>query len=149
MDKIKASKKELEVKRDKALDELTMLGDLYNEKRQQIVLEREKQSVAEKSLSEIGREIESSTDLIEEVKKRISKIDADYEAVQSGGKKLEEDRASASQNADKHPTEGRHHGTGQNHRKSLTDIWGRAEYAVICSPPALRKPSGQAHYSRR
>ncbi len=105
MDKIKADKVELERKRDKALDELTMLGDLYNEKRQQIVLEREKLSVAEKSLSEIGREIESATDLIDEVKGRISKIDADYEAVQTGGKKLEEDRESASLNADKQQAE--------------------------------------------
>ncbi len=100
MEKIKANKKDLEVKRDKALDDLTMLGDLYNEKRQQIVLEREKQSVAEKSLSEIGREIESATDLVEEVKARIAKLDADYEAVHSGGQKLEQDKASASQKAD-------------------------------------------------
>ncbi len=105
MDKIKADKKALEVKRDKALDELSMLNDLYNEKRQQILLEREKQSVAEKSLSEVGRELESATDLIEEVKARILKLDADFEAVQSGGKKLEEDRESASQTADRHQAE--------------------------------------------
>ncbi len=105
MDKIKSDKQILSDKRDKALDELSMLNDLYNEKRQQILLEREKQSVAEKSLSEVGREIESVADLIEEVKGRIAKLDVDFEVVQSGGKKLEQDRESASQTADKHQAE--------------------------------------------
>ena len=105
MNKIKADKAQLEIKRDKALDELSMLNDLYNEKRQQILVEREKQSVAEKSLSEVGRELESITDLIDEIKIRINKLDADYEAVQSGGKKLEEDKMSAAETADKHQAE--------------------------------------------
>ena len=105
MSSLKTEKTQLETKRDKALSELTMLNDLYNEKRQQILVEREKQAVAESALSEIGREIESATDLVDEVKARISKLDADYEAVQSGGKKLEEDKLSASQTADKHQAE--------------------------------------------
>ena len=105
MAKMKAEKAELELRRDKALSELSMLNDLYNEKRQQILIEREKQAVAESALSEIGREIENATDLVDEVKERISKLDADYEAVQSGGKKLEEDKLSASQTADKHQAE--------------------------------------------
>jgi len=105
MDGVKAEKVELEKKRDRALNEHTMLGDLYNGKRQQILIEREKQAVAEKSLSEIGQDIENATDLIEEVKNRLNKLDADFEAVQSGGRKLEADRANATQNADKNQAE--------------------------------------------
>jgi chromosome segregation protein len=105
MDKLKEEKKELEVKRDKALDELSILNDLYNGKRQQILIEREKQGVAEKSLSEIGQEIENVTDLIEEVKARLIKLDVDFEAVQSGGKKLEADKERANLTADKHQAE--------------------------------------------
>ncbi len=105
MDKIKESKAELERKRDRALDELSMLNDLYNEKRQQILVEREKQGSAEKALMEIGREIESTTDLIEKVNERISKLDADFMAVQSGGDKLETDKQTAKLSADKHQAE--------------------------------------------
>ncbi|MBQ3492718.1 MAG: chromosome segregation protein SMC [Clostridia bacterium] len=105
MDKIKQDKHELEFKRDKALDELSMLNDLYNEKRQQILVEREKQANLEKALSDIGRDIEGVADLIDEVKSRISKVDADFENAQSGGKKLEQDRASAKESADKHQAE--------------------------------------------
>ena len=105
MAKIKQDKAELEVKRDKALDELSVLNDLYNEKRQQILIEREKQAVAEKSLSEIGREIESVSDLIEEVKAKIVKLDADFVEVLSGGDKLETDKETAKQSADKQQQE--------------------------------------------
>ena len=105
MDKLKADKKEREISRDKALNEHDILGDLYNEKRQQILVEREKLATAEKALSEVGREIESVADLTEEVKGRISKLDADFEIVQSGGKKLEQDKESAAQTADKHEAE--------------------------------------------
>ncbi len=105
MESVKELKAGVEKKRDVAMDELTMLGDLYNGKREQILLEREKQGVCEKSLSEIGREIETATDLIEEVKERINKLDADFEAVQSGGKKLEQDRESASKTADQQQAE--------------------------------------------
>ncbi len=105
MDKLKSDKVELEKKRDRALDELTLLNDLYNGKRQQILIEREKQAVAEKALSEVGKEIENTLDLIEVVKEKIVKIDADFEAVQTGGKKLEADKESASQTADKHQAE--------------------------------------------
>jgi len=75
------------------------------EKRQQILVEREKQANLEKALSDIGRDIEGVADLIDEVKSRISKVDADFENVQSGGKKLEEDRATAKESADKHQAE--------------------------------------------
>ncbi len=105
MDKLKAEKSTFEVSRDKALDDLSMLNEMYNGKRQQILVEREKQSVAETVLSELGREIESVTDLIDEVNSRIQKLDADFEAVQTGGKKLEADKESAASIADKHQSE--------------------------------------------
>lgn len=105
MEKIKGEKAELEKKRDCALDELGMLNDLYNGKRQQVLLEREKQGVAEKRLSELGQEIEFTSELIETVKQKLDKLNADYELAQTGGKKLEQDRASASENADKHQAE--------------------------------------------
>ena len=105
MDAIKAQKAELEVKRDKALDELSLLNDLYNGKRQQILVEREKQGAAERQLIEVGREIETTTDLIEDVKERIAKIDSDYQGVLSGSKKLEAEGISARQSADKHQAE--------------------------------------------
>lgn len=105
MDKLKAEKAALESKRDKALDDLSMLNEMYNGKRQQILVEREKQSVAENGLSELGKEIENVSDLIKEVNKRILKLDADFEAVSTGGKKLEEDKESAASIADKHQAE--------------------------------------------
>ena len=105
MDKLKADKAMREKQRDRALDELSILNDLYTEKRQQILVEREKQSVAEKSLSEVCREIESTTDLIDELKEKLIKLDADFELASRGGKKLEEDKESATSTADKHQAE--------------------------------------------
>ena len=105
MENIKASKHEFEQKRDKALDELSMLNDLYNGKRQQVLIEREKQAVAERSLSDVGKEIESANDVIDEVKNRIAEIDAKFLSVESGGKKLEADKLFASESADKHQQE--------------------------------------------
>lgn len=105
MDKLKAEKSVLETKRDKAMDDYSMLNEMYNTKKQELVVEREKQSVAENGLSEVGREIENVTDLIEEVNDRIRKLDADFEATVSGGKKLEADRESATLSADKHQAE--------------------------------------------
>ena len=105
MEKIKAQKVELEERRDKALSELSLLNDLYNGKRQQNVIEREKQAVTERSLIEIGKEIEATSDVIEEVKQRISNIDQKFESVSSGGKKLEQDKLSASESASKHQLE--------------------------------------------
>lgn len=105
MDKIKADKADMEKKRDKALDELAILNELYNGKRQQILVEREKQGATEKSLSEIGQEMENVYDLIDDVKGKIQKIDLEYEVVQTGGKKLEEDKESASKTADKQQAE--------------------------------------------
>ena len=105
LERLKEEKSALEVKRDKGIDDLSLLGDLYNGKRQQLLLEREKQANAEKSLSELGREVETTSDLIDEVKERLEKISQDFVAVQSGGKKLEQDKENASKTADKHQAE--------------------------------------------
>ena len=105
MQKIKAQKAEFEQKRDKALDELSLLNDMYNGKRQQLLIEREKQGMAERALIEIGQEIEATNDLIEEVNARISKIDADYVAVASGSKKAEQESKTAKESADKQQQE--------------------------------------------
>ena len=105
LDALKENKSKEEQERDKALDELSILNDVYNEKRQQNLIEREKQAVAERSLIDLGKEIESVNELIEEVKNRVSAIDERYQNVQSGGKKLEQDRLFASQTASKHEQE--------------------------------------------
>ena len=105
LEKVKAEKLGLEKARDRALEELSMLNDLYNGKRQQILIEREKQAVAERALSDIGKEIESANDLIDEVKDRIAQIDQKYQSVASGGEKLEADKRNASESADKHQQE--------------------------------------------
>ncbi len=105
MDKLKAEKAEQEKKRDRALDELSVLNERYNGKRQQILVEREKQAVAETGLSDVGKDIENVTDLIEEVNKRIAKIDDDFSVVNTGSQKLEADKQSARDNADKHQAE--------------------------------------------
>ena len=105
MDKLRENKAELELNRDKAMNELTMLNDLYNEKRQQILIEREKLGATESALIEVGRELESTADLVEDVKSKILKLDADFELVQSGGKKLEDDKESAKMTADRQEAE--------------------------------------------
>lgn len=102
---LKAQKADLEKKRDKALEELQICNDAYNGKRQQILVEREKQGAIERTLSELGREIESISDVSEEVKARIEKLTADFESISSGGKKLEEDKTNAAQDADKREQE--------------------------------------------
>ena len=105
MDVLKKEKLELESRRDKSLDELSILNEMYNGKRQQIMLEREKQTVTENNLIEIGKELESVADLLESVGVKIQVIEQEYEAVASGSKKLEEARSSASKIADKHQAE--------------------------------------------
>lgn len=105
MDKLKSEKTLLEKKRDTALDDLSMLNEMYNGKRQEVVLAREKQTVAENSLIEVGKEIEAVSELMEEVDKRIDKLDKDYVSVTSGGKELEAKKEVAESNADKHQQE--------------------------------------------
>ena len=105
LDRLK-TEKEAESERTGALiDNLSALNDAYNQKRQNIALEREKQGVYERSLSELGREIESTTELIETLGVKLSDLDESFAKVSTGSKKLEEDRESAKVGADKQKAE--------------------------------------------
>ncbi|MBQ7340300.1 MAG: chromosome segregation protein SMC [Clostridia bacterium] len=105
MVELKKQKEEINGKRDKALDELGMLNDVYNGKRQELVLEREKQATTEKSLSEIGREIEATETVRSELVERINVLSAEMENISVGGQKLEKDRTDATISADKQQQE--------------------------------------------
>ncbi len=105
MQKLKSEKAEYEKKRDKALDELGLLNEMYTEKRQQVMLEREKQALCEKSLIDVGAEIESVSDIIEELKNRIKELDLQREKVNENDEKLEQNKQSATNIADKHHAE--------------------------------------------
>ncbi len=105
MNALKTEKAELEKKRDKALEELTFCNDVYNGKRQQLLVEREKQSAIERTLSETGREIEAVSDAVYAVNERLSKLNADFENIASGGKKLEQDKEIAASAANKQEAE--------------------------------------------
>ncbi len=105
MDGLKDQKEKLELKRDKALDDLSMASDLYNSNHQQLVIEREKQSACEKALSEVGREIETTNELIEDVDNKISVLSQAVAEISKGGIKLEKDKEDASISASKHQAE--------------------------------------------
>ncbi len=105
MDKLKKQKSVLEEKRDKALDELSVLNDVYNEKRQQVVLEREKLTVCENNLSELGKEIERVNEMIDVLKERLSKLSKDVESATTGVKTMEESREKARDDESKHQAE--------------------------------------------
>lgn len=105
MQELKAEKTKLEAGRDKSFDDLGLLNDLCNEKRTQLVAEREKQTVYEKSLSDLGREIDVNADLIEDVTKRLTKASENMESIALGGQKLERDKEQAASSADKHQQE--------------------------------------------
>ncbi len=100
MEKVKAEKDALEKEREKAIDDLAILNDKYNTKRQDLVLEREKQSAIEITLSSLGNEIETTIDLIKTVNDRIEKVEKDFLAVSSGSEKIIADRESAQKNAE-------------------------------------------------
>ncbi len=105
MESLKAEKSRKENSRDKAFEELGILNDLINEKRRQLVAEREKQSAFEKNLSELDREIESNAGLTEAVNARILKASENEESINLGGQKLEKDKENAASSADKHQQE--------------------------------------------
>lgn len=105
MDSLKAEKSRKENSRDKAFEELGILNELINEKRRQLVAEREKQSAFEKNLSELDREIESNAELTEAVNARILKASENEESINLGGQKLEKDKENAASSADKHQQE--------------------------------------------
>lgn len=101
MDKLKEEKSVKEKTRDEALEELSLLNDTYNSKRQQLYGEREKQSITERNLSEIEREMESLSETIESLRESATQLAEKLEATKRGGKKLEEDRENVSKTANK------------------------------------------------
>lgn len=105
MEALKAEKAKIEAARDKHFAELEMLNDAYNGARQELMVEREKQSAFEKTLSDLDREIESVSDLTDSVIKRLGEIEQSYLNYESGGKKSEEEKAAAMQSADKQQAE--------------------------------------------
>lgn len=105
MDALKNKKSEAENLRDKSLDDLSVINDMYDGKRQQSAAAREKLTATENSLIEVGKEIENTSDLIEEIDKRIARLEEEYVSVSSGGKALEEKRKGAKKLADEHEAE--------------------------------------------
>ena len=105
MQALKDEKVNFEKQRDKALDELSILNELYTEKRQQIVVEREKQASCEQALIEVGAEIEAVTDIIEELNKRIEKLELERVKADKNDEQLEQSNKSAKDFADKHQAE--------------------------------------------
>lgn len=105
MDALKAEKAKTEAARDKHFSELEILNDAYNGARQELMVEREKQSAFEKTLSEIDREAESVTDMLEGVTARLNEIERSYLAVSSGGAKSEQEKEAAMQSASKQQAE--------------------------------------------
>lgn len=105
MDGLKAERSKIEAARDKHFSELEILNDAYNGARQELMVEREKQSAFEKTLSDLDREIESVSDLESEVSARLSEIEKNYVALSSGGEKSEQEKSAALESANKHQAE--------------------------------------------
>ncbi len=99
MDELQTMKKELEEKRDKALDELEIKNDNYSRLRQDILLLKEKLSSVEAQLSEVEREMESLREQMELIEERLLAVDERYKKVDLGGEKLEADKTSIEANA--------------------------------------------------
>lgn len=105
MDGLKAEKSKIEAARDKHFSELEILNDAYNGARQELMVEREKQSAFEKTLSDLDREIESVSDLESDVSARLNEIEKNYVALSSGGEKSEQEKSAALESANKHQAE--------------------------------------------
>ena len=105
LEELRKQKTALESKRDKAFDELHLLNDLYTQKHQSLILEREKLKVVENTLSDLDKDIENLNELIESVNVRLGEIDEKYRAVEGGSKRLEADKETAQISASKHQKE--------------------------------------------
>ncbi len=105
MEKLKAEKAELEKKRDNCFSDLEFLNDSYNGTRQSIMVEREKQSAYEKSLSELDREAENTAVLIDSVKEKLGETERHISSLSVGGERLEKDKKAAEGSADKYQAE--------------------------------------------
>lgn len=105
MQELKEQKAKLSANRDKVLDELGLLNDLYNGRRQEVVIEREKQATTERALSEIGKEIEATETVRAQLVERLNQTVLKMENISVGGKKLEQDKEMATSSADKQQAE--------------------------------------------
>ena len=95
MEELKKSKAEFDGKRNAATDELTMLSDRYQAKKQELLLLREKLTAVETALMENNKSVEQVTTQLEEVEIKIDYINQKYEEIRSGSEKLEADKNSA------------------------------------------------------
>ncbi len=105
MDALKADKAAIEAARDSRFAELEVLNDAYNGARQEIMVEREKQSSFEKTLSDLDREYDSVTELNDGVLARLNEIEKSYQDVASGGAKSEQEKDAVMQSANKQQAE--------------------------------------------
>lgn len=105
MDGVKKEKAAAEEKRDAAMNDLTMLNEMYQSQRQEQLLIREKLNVSEASLIDLGKEIESRMDDSELLTRKIAFLEQEIQKILSGSEKLVEEKESANQDAFKHQSE--------------------------------------------
>lgn len=101
MDKLKAEKASLEKARDEATDQLGSLNDMYNARKQELLLLREKLNVVESALMDNNKNYEDALGKLENIDAKLSRIEKAYEEIKSGSEKLEADKSSASEEAEK------------------------------------------------
>ncbi len=140
MDALKAKKAELEKKRDKSLDELGLLNDMLSGKRQQLVVEREKQSVSEKNLSAMDKDAEALTELIAAATERYETVTRALEEAGKGGEKLAKDKEDASVTADKHRAE---YDKLRQEKQSLLDELSEAQVKITALKAKIEGVNGE------
>ena len=101
MDRLKAEKARLESERDRATDQLASLNDMYNARKQELLLLREKLSVVESALMDNNKSYEDALGKLETIDAKLAHIEKAYEEVRSGSEKLEADKSTASEEAEK------------------------------------------------
>lgn len=101
MEDLKKAKADLDGKRNKTANELSLLNEMYQAKKQEVIVLNEKLTAIENLLIENGRDLEELNDAIDMVDEKLAEIDKDFEVVKSGTAKLEEEKGKASSEADK------------------------------------------------
>ena len=101
MDALKEKKALYEKERDDATEELTYLNDMYQARRQELMLLREKFSGVESALMENNKNYEDTAGRLDRIKASLAGIEKAYEEVQSGGEKLQAEKSSAGEEAAK------------------------------------------------
>ena len=90
MEAVKREKAEAEEKRDAAMNDLTMLNEMYQSQRQEQLLVREKLNVSEASLIDLEKDIESRAEDIESITLKIRRLETEIQKILSGSEKLAE-----------------------------------------------------------